>query len=298
MSEERKGRLSEAVERARIESERALEYAEDARGRSPLVDLGFDVFERDRARLGGLLSGALAYRFFLWLLPFTLMFVGVIGAITAVVGQAPGEFSDDLGLQGVLADLIRDAAEQSGWWIALVIGLAGTAYAGLGAVRALRISHAAAWGIRPERAARPVLLSLWFFAVVSGLLAASGSATFLRERAGVLGTIVTVAGLALVYFAVWLRVSEALPHRDVPRRGLVPGAALVAAGAQGLHLFTVYYLSDSAERATSVYGAIGAALAILLWLFILARLAVAGAMLNAELARRRRPSRRAPPPSS
>lgn len=298
MSEERRGRLGDAVERARLESERALEYAEDARERSPLVDLGFNVFERDRMRLGGLLSGALAYRFFLWLLPFTLMFVGAIGAITAIVGQAPGEFSDDLGLQGVLADLIRDAAEQSGWWIALVIGVFGTGYAGLGAVRALRISHAAAWGLRPERSARPFVLSLWFLAVVAGLLAASGFATFLRERSGVIGTIVTIAGLAVVYFAVWLRVSEALPHRDVPRRGLVPGAALVAAGAQGLHLFTVYYLSDSAERATSVYGAIGAALAILLWLFILARLAVTGAMLNAELARRRAASRRAPRPSS
>jgi uncharacterized BrkB/YihY/UPF0761 family membrane protein len=67
---------------------------------------------------------------------------------------------------------------------------------------------------------------------------------------------------------------------------LVPGAVLVAIGAQALNLFTVYYLAGQAERATSTYGAIGAALTILLWLFILARLVVGGAMLNAELARR------------
>lgn len=35
---------------------------------------------------------------------------------------------------------------------------------------------------------------------------------------------------------------------------------------------------------TSVYGAIGAALVLLLWLFLLARLAVSGAVLNAHLA--------------
>jgi membrane protein len=295
---ERRSWLSEAVERAKLESERAREYAEDARGRSPLVALGFDVYERDRRHLGGLLSGALAYRFFLWLLPFTLLLVGVLGAFTAVEGSAPGELSDDLGLQGTLTDLVRDAAQQQGWWIALLLGLFGTAYAGLGGVRALRISHAAAWGVQPGRMPRPAMASLALFLVVLGLLAASGFATFLRERSGVLGTLVTVAGLVAVYFVVWLRVSELLPHRDVPRRALAPGAALVALGCQGLQLFTVYYLSGRAERATSVYGAIGAALVILLWLFIIARLLVAGAVLNAELAARRERSRRAPPPSS
>jgi uncharacterized BrkB/YihY/UPF0761 family membrane protein len=294
----RRGRLSEVVERARLESERAREYAEDARSRSPLVALGFDVYERDRRHLGALLSGALAYRFFLWLLPFTLLLVGALGAVTAASDDAPDELSDDLGLQGTLADLMRDAAEQSGWWIALTLGLFGTAYAGLGAVRALRISHAAAWGIRPERAARPAMGSLWLFVVAAGAIAASAFATFLRERSGLVGSIVTIAGLGLLYFLVWLRLSEVLPHRDVPRRALVPGAVLVALGVQGLHLFTAYYLSDRAERATSVYGAIGAALVILLWLFLIARLMVGGAVLNAELAARREGSRRAPPPSS
>jgi hypothetical protein len=71
------------------------------------VDLVFRVAERDRLHLGGLLSGALALRLFLWLLPFTLLLVGALGAVTA--------------------------AES------------GTAYGGVGAALALRISHAAAW---------------------------------------------------------------------------------------------------------------------------------------------------------
>ncbi len=72
----------------------------------------------------------------------------------------------------------------------------------------------------------------------------------------------------------------------------------MAVGVQGLHLFTAYYLADRADRATSVYGAIGAALVILLWLFIMARLIIGGAVLNAELAARREGSRRAPRQSS
>lgn len=287
MGTKRGSRLGGAMARARLESERAREYAEDARARSPVVDLGLDVLERDRLRIGGLLSGALAYRMFLWLLPFTLLLVGALGAVTAVVGDAPQDLSDELGLQGVLADLVREGAQQRGWWIALLLGITGTAYAGLGAVRALSISHAAAWGIRPERVRRPLWASLWLFAVVAGLLALSGLSTWLREHAGLVGTLVTIVVVGVVFAVVWLRVSERLPHGDVPRRMLVPGAVLVAIGAQALSLFTVYYLAGQAERATSTYGAIGAALTILLWLFILARLVVAGAMLNAELARRR-----------
>ena len=155
MKPERKGRLSDAVERARLESERAREYAEDARERSAAVALAFDVYERDRRHLGGLLSGALAYRFFLWALPFTLLLVGLLGAFTAADDGTPAELSDDFGLQGTLADLVSDAAEQKGWWIALLLGLFGTAYAGLGAVRALRVAHSAAWAVPPTRMAEP-----------------------------------------------------------------------------------------------------------------------------------------------
>lgn len=287
MSEKRRERVSAAVARARLESERAREYAEDARARSPLVDLAFRVAERDRLHLGGLLAGALAFRLFLWLLPFTLLLVGALGAVTAAESDAPGDLSEELGLQGVLADLVKDGAEQRGWWIALLIGLFGTAYAGIGAARALRISHAAAWGIRPGRGPNPLRASLWLFGVVLVLLCTSAFSTWLREHIGIVGSVVTIVAVGVVYFLVWMRISSVLPRRDVPTRALVPGAVLVAVGLQGLHLFTVYYLSDRAERATSLYGAIGAALTLLLWLFIISRLLVAGAVLNAELSQRR-----------
>jgi uncharacterized BrkB/YihY/UPF0761 family membrane protein len=295
---EQRGRLSELAERARIESERAREYAEDARDRSPAVALAFEVAERDIRHLGGLLSGAVAFRLFLWLLPFTLLLVGVLGAVTAVVGDVPADLSDALGLQGFLAELIIDGGSESGWWIALVVGFFGTAYTGIGAVRALRVGHAAAWAIRPPRIRRPLRASGLFLLVVLGLLFVSGLTTWLRESTGLIGSVLTIVGVGAVYFLVWLKVSSILPHRDVPMRALVPGAVLVAAGAQGLHLFVVLYLAESAERAASVYGSIGAAIALLLWLFILARLVVSGAMLNATLAERRAASRPAPRPSS
>ena len=270
------------AERARLAAERAREWAEEERGRSRVVGLGFDLVDRDRARLGGLLAGALAYRMFLWLLPFALFLVGLLGGITSIDGEAPEDISTNIGLQGFLGDTLADGARQNGWWIAMLAGLFGTLYAGLGAVRALRIAHAAAWGLRPVRAAKPLHGSLWLLAIVSAILLVTALIGWVREVTFVGGLLTTLA-MTAIYFGLWLAVSYRLPHRAASLRELVPGALVMALGMEGLHVFTTFYLAGAAERAASMYGAIGAALTLLLWLFIAARLMVAGAILNSEL---------------
>lgn len=210
-------------------------WAEDARARSPAVALGFDLAERDRRRLGGLLAGALAYRLFIWLLPFTLLLVGLLGAVTDFDSDAPGSLASGLGLPGVLGGLVRDSAGQRGWWIAIIVGIAGTAYAGIGVVRALRLSHAVAWGLRPGRMAAPLMASLWFSGVAGAVLLAGGMTARAREASGAWGLVVTLTlALTLVYFAIWLRISALLPNRATSGRAPVPGAALLAPGPQAL----------------------------------------------------------------
>ena len=93
----------------------------------------------------------------------------------------------------------------------------------------------------------------------------------------------TVA-LLVAFFALWLAVSRMLPHPPgLPWRAFVPGAALVALGMEGIHLATVLYISHKAEQASASYGAIGASLVLLLWLYLLGRLIVAAAFLNATV---------------
>jgi uncharacterized BrkB/YihY/UPF0761 family membrane protein len=274
---------------ARRRAEDARAWAEGARGRSPALARVLAVAERDRARYGGLLAGAVAFRLFLWLLPFTLLLVGIGGMVSRLRGGA-ARVAADLGLQGQLAAVIEEGASQRGWWIAIIVGLAGTLYAGLGAVRALRVSHAAAWGLPPERGRRPARASAALATIGIALIGLAVLSDAVRSRSAAGGAIaILVTGG--VYLELWRRVSERLPHRDVPREALVPGALLVAAGALGLQAFTTYVLAAQAERAASVYGAVGTAITLLLWLFILARLMVAAAVLNAELASRRGPAR-------
>jgi uncharacterized BrkB/YihY/UPF0761 family membrane protein len=69
---------------------------------------------------------------------------------------------------------------------------------------------------------------------------------------------------------------------------MLPGAVLVGIGTLLLHLVTVFWIAREVEHKSDTYGAIGVSLALLLWAYLLGRVIVAAASLNAALWRRNR----------
>jgi uncharacterized BrkB/YihY/UPF0761 family membrane protein len=67
----------------------------------------------------------------------------------------------------------------------------------------------------------------------------------------------------------------------------LPGAALVGAGVTGVQVFLAYYLAGRLERTPALYGTMGAAVVVLLVLYLIARLVVSALFLNATLERLR-----------
>jgi uncharacterized BrkB/YihY/UPF0761 family membrane protein len=63
---------------------------------------------------------------------------------------------------------------------------------------------------------------------------------------------------------------------------------LVGVAAEVLRLVTVYYVAGKVGSSSEVYGGLGAAAALLTWLFLVARTTVGAAVLNATLWQRRR----------
>jgi uncharacterized BrkB/YihY/UPF0761 family membrane protein len=61
----------------------------------------------------------------------------------------------------------------------------------------------------------------------------------------------------------------------------------MAIGADALHVLTTYWIGHLVARKTHTYGSVGIALAVLLWVYILGRIIVASAGLNAALWYRR-----------
>jgi uncharacterized BrkB/YihY/UPF0761 family membrane protein len=90
-----------------------------------------------------------------------------------------------------------------------------------------------------------------------------------------------------VWALMWWWISWLLPHADAPAVYLVPGAALVGVGIQALYVFTAVYFGHKITSASNLYGTLGAAAALLLWLFIFARLVIGAAEVGAVLWERR-----------
>jgi membrane protein len=94
---------------------------------------------------------------------------------------------------------------------------------------------------------------------------------------------VTALVALIPFFLIWLGLEWLLPHGDAPWQALIPGAVLVAVGMEIVHLGTVLFLAGRIEHASATYGSFGAALTLLVWLYIISRVIVGSAMLNASL---------------
>lgn len=270
------------VARARARAEERYGALVAARSRVPAVDTGFQLLERDTAIGGGILAGALAYRLFIWFLPLTLVLVGGLGVVADASDRAPGEIVSDAGLTGVIASSVSQASDGEGRWYALLIGIPILLYVTATLLRTLAGVHRLAWGLPARgRSASPWAV-LGFLGVLLLLLAFTAVARGLREGSFVAGIVATVL-VVVVYFAAWLALAAWLPHRDAPLAALVPGAALFAVGLQLLHLFNTFVVSQLLLSRKDAYGALGVAAAILFGLWLIGRLVIASAVLNAVL---------------
>jgi uncharacterized BrkB/YihY/UPF0761 family membrane protein len=270
---------------AQVAGERALAWGVDrVRG----VECGLEAYGRERRAGGALLAGGLAYRLFFWLLPLGLLVAAVLSFWQRSDEDGLDDAARSIGMGAAAAQSASEAiaSSSSSRWYFLGAGVLFTAYFSLAVVRALRLAHALAWDVPFGRVRRPFAGMILFNGLAIGLMLASAATAWLRNEFGLWGLAVTLSMLA-AYGGVALWVMWLLPHdEDVPLRTLLPGAALVALGTEAIHVFVVLYLVPRLGRSSELYGSLGAATVILLWLYVTARLIIAAAFLNATAWRR------------
>jgi uncharacterized BrkB/YihY/UPF0761 family membrane protein len=266
------------------------------RQRSGMVDAGFLVQELDAQVGGGILAGALAFRLFLFMVPFVYVVFTALGLVSRALGHDPAQLARNVGITGLLASTVVKVDDQSAWTlVALVLGALVTLYLTSGALlKAVYVVHWLVWRVH-----RVMPAGLVPKLVVIGLaLAASAvgvALNDLRKSLGIGGAVLALLIITVLSFAGWWWVSWQLPHAPAPARALIPGALLMAAGVVVLQLLTTYWIGHLVARKTNTYGAVGIALAVLLWVYILGRIIVGSAGLNAALWYRRRISEPADP---
>jgi uncharacterized BrkB/YihY/UPF0761 family membrane protein len=265
----------------------ATRRVEELRDRSALVAAALEAGDLDRRRAGSLLAGGIAFRIFLWLLPAALFVAALVGLVRPTGGASPERVAQSLGLAASVASTVEQATRQSdrGAAALLAIGLVLMLYASVSLVRALRIAHVLAWEEPFRRAARLPRDGAIFTAAIVAMLAIETGLTYLRHQHAALSLLIVPLAFALTG-GFWLGLSLLLPHADAHWRALLPGAALFAVGHMVLQVATVYYFAPKLTRAPALYGSLGSAATLLLWLFLIARIAVASAFLNAAVWRR------------
>jgi membrane protein len=277
-------------ERADVISERADSAkrsvearAEILRARHASVRLAYQAYERDRRQAGALLAGGIAYRLFLWLLPTALFAVGIVGLLANISSTSPERVAHDAGFGAALALTVAQAAQQSGKGSVSLALLGGVLalWAGRAAVKALSLTASVAWGLRPVPLTRGLMKSMTFSGVCIGLMLLPGLLNVLhRGPIGVdlLLELVLLAGM--VALSVWVQLI--FPHVEgAPWTAFLPGAIVLAVGADLLRLVTQVYFVGRLGRVDDLYGALGVAAVFMAWLYLIARLLVASFAISA-----------------
>lgn len=270
---------------ARASADRAQAWAGNMREGHATVETGFRIVERDRQVAAMVLAGGIAYRIFFWLLSVALVLGGILGLL-----DPPG-IEDALHRQGISVGLAgavsvaANAAAGNSWWL-LALGSWLLLWTGYTASKALVLTHATVWAIRPPKLTSRLRASLCFTAGVLGFALAMAGARWVREHSSSLGLVATLV-VFLLPFGFWLLASHILPNRAVDWLDLVPGALLFAIGEQAMNLFTAYFLGPKLNNATQLYGLAGIATTLLFWFYITGRLVIGAANLNASFAEQR-----------
>jgi len=274
-------RLRMAVQRTRVD-------LEARRAGSASIDTAFEAVERDAQTGGGVLAAAVAFRLFMFLVPYAFVMVTGFGLASTGVGQDPKDAARAAGIGGLLASAVGSTSSLSLVNRILVLLLGGVALAltARSLVGVLWIVHRLIWGVQPKRKPTPwaALILVGFITALFGIadLAAWMGSQSIALR--LLAFVLTIMGSG----AAWFLASLWLPHEECDWDALLPGAAIVGLGVGLLHLLTISFVAYEVSRKSSLYGAIGISLALLLWTYFAGRLLTASIAANASLWKRRK----------
>jgi membrane protein len=284
-----KGRQWAATRRA--DADRLAQRAQRERSRHRSVDAVFEMVDRDGEVGGGIIAGALAYRLFIWLLPLALVVVAGLGIAADARAESPEETAKSLGVQGLISNSISSAADSPNRWYALLIGVPVLVWVTRSMLRVLIGAHRLIWGDVRSHAPKPKLVpSLRLLVLFLCIGAVSTVASAVRAWSPAAGLVVTL--LALVFYAgIWLLITVRLPHRQTDWTALIPGALVFGIGIEVLQVVVAYFITPYAIAKQGTYGALGMAAALLVGLFLISRLIVASAVVNATLWERQAGSR-------
>jgi YihY family inner membrane protein len=281
--------------------ERLLRAADRLQQRHGVLGFPVGVVKKYGDDEGGKHAALLAYYGFLSLFPLLLVFVTLLGYALAgdrelqrrIVQTAIAQFP-------VAGRQIRDSVRTiQGSGVALLVGIAGTLWGGLGITQSAQDAMNTVWNVprkdRPNFWVR-LLRGLASLLLVAGILAATALAQAGTARSGVAARLLPFGGSLLLNLLLLTVLFQVLTGMWVPWRRLLPGAAAGAVGWSVLQALGVWIVGRQLAHANLIYGVFGIVIVLLSWLYLTAQLLLYAAEVNVVLARRLWPRSLLQPP--
>jgi membrane protein len=271
--------------------QKAIHAVDDMQARVPALALPLGVVKKFGDDDGGNLAALIAYYGFFSIFPLML-------ALTTIVGFL---FKHDAGMR---RSITNSALQQfpviggqlrshslSGSWFALVLGLVGAIWAGLGVLNATQNAFNAVWDVprvdRPNIVSRTVkgvamLLVAAAFLVLSGFLSGIG-----QGHAGVSALqLLSILGSVVVNFVLFAAAFRILTTADVSWKDVAPGAVLAAIAWTVLLLIGQWFVQSRIQGASNAYGTFAVVLGLLSWLYLASQITLFSAEVNVVLKKR------------
>jgi uncharacterized BrkB/YihY/UPF0761 family membrane protein len=253
-------------------------------------------FGNDQA---GHLAALMAYYAFFSIFPLLLVFTTILGFVLqgdpnfrksvedSVIGQFPGLQLEQHPLTGSVP--------------AIVIGVVGSLWGGLGVTQASQNAFDRVWAVpfkdRPDFI-HSRLRGLVLLVCLGVLFVLSVAATGLVTTIG--GPLVKVGGYAVtlaVNFGLYVASFRFLTSATIPTRCLWLGAGVAAVFLSILQLVGTIYINHVAHS-TSAYGTFATVIGLLVWLHLIAQMTLYAAEINVVVVRKLWPRSLLGPPES
>lgn len=243
---------------------------------------------------GAYLTALITYYGFVSLFPLLLLLVTGLGFALQGNPELQQRVLDSALAQfPVIGDQIgANVHSFHGSVLALVTGVVGSLYGGLGVVQAVQNALNKIWGVPRNSRPNPIaarVRSLALLAVGGGVVLATTLLSAVTASGGVFGAgvragaIVVAVAINVVLFTVTFRVLTARPLTVAQVR---MGAIVSALVWQVLQWAGTFLLAHMLKGATATYGMFGLVLGLLTWIYLGAVVFVAGAEINVVRERR------------
>lgn len=275
---------------------RLLEWLDRLQQRYPPLALPIAVFKRFGEHGGGRLVTMISYWSFFSIFPLMLVFVAVLDIVLKDDPELRQRLVDGaLGQVPVIGTQLNDSTHVlAGSWVTIAVGVAAALWAGLGAANALQSALDEVWDTpmfeRPNGAVQRARSVLFLLVLAVGLTAstlASNATSFIgaNEITVVLGLLLTfVVNVLILQATFWLLISGRNSWRE-----LLPGVVFAAAGLVLLQSLGRWVVRRYIAGASDTYGTFAIVIALLSWFYLVSRVVLLGAELNAVLAHRLTP---------